>query len=185
MKNSNEVAKEGDIGFKSRSVLWYLTFFGFAINYIVRINASITIVDMVDANYRNLNSSDDNSSYVSLERRFLDFLGVSGVGLNYFQCHFEFIHKVEYERDGFKWDEHTQSTVLGSFFWLHWATQLPGGILASKYGTKFIFGLANFVPSVMCLVIPLVCYLDYRWMIGLRFMQGVLTGLSWPGVLIG
>lgn len=115
---------EKDVGVKSRSVLWYLTFFGFAINYILRINASITIVgrwlsivdswscllkiyvsDMIDLNYRKSSSNktivtseciviDTNLSsispelsnefnlaetekYVSLERRFLDFLGVS------------------------------------------------------------------------------------------------------------
>lgn len=96
---------ESDVGVKSRSVLWYLTFFGFAINYILRINSSITIVDMIDLNYRKSSSNktivtseciiiDTNLSsispelgnefnlaetekYVSLERRFLDFLGVS------------------------------------------------------------------------------------------------------------
>jgi len=87
-------------GPRARSVLWYLTFFGFAINYIIRINASIAIVDMIDVNYksasnktivtseciveRNLTTSPELSNetnldarYVSLERRFLDFLGVS------------------------------------------------------------------------------------------------------------
>lgn len=33
----------------ARRVLWYLTFFGFAINYMVRININITIVDMIVA----------------------------------------------------------------------------------------------------------------------------------------
>lgn len=32
---------------KSRTVLWWLTFVGFAINYMIRINLNITIVDMV------------------------------------------------------------------------------------------------------------------------------------------
>lgn len=31
----------------ARTVLWYLTFCGFAINYMIRININITIVDMV------------------------------------------------------------------------------------------------------------------------------------------
>lgn len=98
-------AVESGVGVKSRSVLWYLTFFGFAINYILRINASITIVDMIDMSHRKSSSNktivtseciivDTNFSstspelsnelnlaetekYVSLERRFLDFLGVS------------------------------------------------------------------------------------------------------------
>lgn len=103
MENGNVIAKEGKIGVKARTVLWYLTFSGFAINYIIRVNASIAIVDMIDVNYKksqgnktivtsecivvaNLSMSSAelsnelnlaDSKYVSLERRFLDFLGVS------------------------------------------------------------------------------------------------------------
>lgn len=32
---------------RARTVLWYLTFVGFAINYMIRININITIVDMI------------------------------------------------------------------------------------------------------------------------------------------
>lgn len=106
-----EVEKEGDIGLRTRSVLWYLTFFGFAINYILRINASITIVDMIDTSYRkstsnktivtseciveanltmsaelsNEGNSIENTRYVSLERRLLDVLGVRFVVIG-LQC---------------------------------------------------------------------------------------------------
>ena len=90
---------------------------------------------------------------------------------------------MEYERDGFKWDAHQQSQVLGSYYWLHWATQLPGGVLAAKYGTKFIFGFANFIACAMCIFMPILCYLDYRYMVVLRLVQGVITGVAWPGWL--
>lgn len=97
-----ETGQEETVGIKARSVLWYLTFFGFAINYIVRINASITIVDMIDRNYKRAASnrtiitseciaainltqtseldsefdSEQSSKYVSLERRLLDYYEV-------------------------------------------------------------------------------------------------------------
>lgn len=96
-----EIPKEGSIGIKSRTVLWYLTFSGFAINYIIRVNVPIAIVDMIDANYKktasnrtvvtseciaaiNMTSTElvnelnlvEESKYVSMERRLLDFLGV-------------------------------------------------------------------------------------------------------------
>lgn len=103
METGRVIAREGKVGVKARTVLWYLTFCGFAINYIIRINASIAIVDMIDANFKksqgnktivtsecivvaNLSMSSAELSnelnlaeakYVSLERRFLDFLGVS------------------------------------------------------------------------------------------------------------
>lgn len=89
---------------KARTVLWYMTFFGFAVNYIIRINASIAIVDMIDVNYKkasnqtvvvseciiaehindNFTSADTNlfspaenvTKYISFERRILDFFNV-------------------------------------------------------------------------------------------------------------
>lgn len=101
-KKSVEIEKEGAIGMKARGVLWYLTFSGFAINYIIRINASITIVDMIDVNYKAAgnntivtseciaatnhtsttsqelgNDTNLDDKYISLERRLLDYLGVS------------------------------------------------------------------------------------------------------------
>lgn len=102
--------KEGEIkGVKSRTVLWYLTFSGFAINYIIRINVPIAIVEMIDLNYKKTSANKtiisseciiqanqsvmseirkpDNASnflvdekYVSMERRLLNYLGVSSHG---------------------------------------------------------------------------------------------------------
>lgn len=89
---------------------------------------------------------------------------------------------MEYERDGFKWDTIQQSHVLGSFFWIHWVTQLPGGILAAKYGTKIVFGFSNFIACVMCIFMPILCYIDYRYMVWLRLVQGFITGLAWPAM---
>lgn len=34
----------------------------------------------------------------------------------------------------------------------------------------------------MCLAMPLTCYLDYRWMVALRLLQGFVTGVSWPAM---
>lgn len=42
---------------KSRTVLWWLVFVGFAINYMIRINLNITIVDMVSQKKSLSNSS--------------------------------------------------------------------------------------------------------------------------------
>jgi MFS family permease len=66
--------------------------------------------------------------------------------------------------------------VLGSFYWLNWATQLPGGILAAKYGTKLIFGWANFIPVLLCFITPLATYLDYRFLVAIRIISGATSG---------
>ncbi|KAL9702381.1 hypothetical protein quinque_005899 [Culex quinquefasciatus] len=87
----------------ARTVLWYLVFVGFAVNYMIRINMNITIVTMVKQAGR-------KSSAASSE--------------------------LDTKEDGFEWNEYEQGLVLGAFFWLHWVTQIPGGVLARKYGTK-------------------------------------------------
>lgn len=95
-------AEEAGIGVKARTVLWYLTFVGFAMNYMIRININIAIVDMISSEFRGGKKvlmsecfSIDNSTnatfydvseedevystkkYLSLERRFLDYMEVT------------------------------------------------------------------------------------------------------------
>lgn len=100
------VSKEEEVvGVKARSVLWILTFIGFAMNYMIRININIAIVDMISSEYKgkgvfmseclnpyNITTNStlyDNDStavangqqivakdYVSLERRLLNYFGV-------------------------------------------------------------------------------------------------------------
>lgn len=94
-------AEEPVGGVKARTVLWYLTFVGFAMNYMIRINVNIAIVDMIGSEFkaRKIDMSECFSSsivnvtnstfyhvhqddfageekYKSLERRLLDFIGV-------------------------------------------------------------------------------------------------------------
>lgn len=72
--------------------------------------------------------------------------------------------------------------VLGAFFWLHFLLQLPGGILAAKYGTKKIFGYANLIGCLLCCFMPLASYLNYNLLIALRVLQGVICSAAWPSM---
>lgn len=85
-----------------------------------------------------------------------------------------YLLQISYSHNGFQWDEQQQGAMLGSYFWLHWVMQIPGGILARRYGTKLVFGVANLVGCVMCLAMPMIAYLDYRWLIGIRVAQGLI-----------
>lgn len=76
---------------------------------------------------------------------------------------------------GFNWDETIQNQILGAFFWFHWVTQIPGGILARKYGTKAIFGLSNFTCCVLNLLIPICAYIDYKLLVANRVIQGLVV----------
>ncbi|EDW85863.1 uncharacterized protein Dwil_GK23292 [Drosophila willistoni] len=161
---------------KARTVLWYMAFFGFIVNYMLRINLNITIVDMLAEKGKttpvanlSLASSSNATDFVrperlSLERGILDWAHIS------------------YEKEGFHWNEKQQGALLGSFFWAHWILQIPGGVLARKYGTKLIFGWSNGIGIFCCFIIPLVSYLGYSYLLWLRVFQGFVTGLAWPSM---
>lgn len=89
---------------KQRSILWYLVFVGFSVNYMIRININISIVDMIDKSHKkvtnssiaesecfvrteqnatefteanaNVSAAESSSKFPSLERMLLDTLGV-------------------------------------------------------------------------------------------------------------
>lgn len=77
--------------------------------------------------------------------------------------------------EGYEWNEYEQGLILGAFFWLHWTTQVPGGLLAAKYGTKVIFGMANFTAVLCCFVIPVASTLGWKCLIFIRCLQGILA----------
>lgn len=85
------------------------------------------------------------------------------------------IVQVKREFEGFEWNEVHQGVIIGAYFWFHWLTQIPGGILAQKYGTKLVFGAANFAGVVFSFFIPVASYQGYEWLVFVRAVQGLLT----------
>ena len=77
--------------------------------------------------------------------------------------------------DRFKWNEYEQSLALGSYYWLHWLSQLPGGLLARRYGTKIIFGWANLFTAIIGLLIPVATHYHLGALVFLRVIQGLVA----------
>lgn len=74
----------------------------------------------------------------------------------------------------FEWNGSQRASVLGSFYWLHWVLQLPGGLLARQYGAKCIFGLSNLFMFVMSLLMPVLARWDIKGLIVARVLQGLV-----------
>lgn len=74
----------------------------------------------------------------------------------------------------FEWNNRERAMVLGSFYWLHWALQLPGGLLARTFGAKRIFGLSNLFMFIMSIVMPFVTRWDIKGLIVARALQGFI-----------
>lgn len=161
----------------------------------LRININITIVDMIKprlppaktslsdtqcfvpeslANTSSSSSDDFLNITVSRSRPFSPFFTLERSAMDRFG--------MAYESEGFDWNEYESGLVLGSFYWLHWVTQIPGGILAQRYGPKLVFGLSNFIGCLMCAVIPLLSYYSLKVLIWFRVLQGLIVGLAWPAM---
>lgn len=70
----------------------------------------------------------------------------------------------------------------GSFFWLHMVLQIPGGLLAQKFGAKSIFGYSNGLVALLTCVIPLSAKFNFKALILIRIFQGLIAGLAWPSM---
>lgn len=81
----------------------------------------------------------------------------------------------------FNWDEKTQGIILSSVFWGYVLGQLPGGIIADRYGGKHTLG-CGMLFSVLCnLIVPFVVrgsgplgLIVLRFFVGLGQVGGVM-----------
>lgn len=73
----------------------------------------------------------------------------------------------------FDWDEVQQGIILGSFFYGYMLTQLPGGLLAQRFGGKWPLGLGLLVTAIFALLTPLAARTHIGLLIACRVVQGL------------
>ncbi|XP_050080465.1 sialin [Anopheles maculipalpis] len=183
-------------GISTRSTLWYLVFVGFAVNYMIRINTNITIVAMIKqsdtefvgevkvdyACYVPAGNSTGLTELTTVGQESRSLLrSREGRIISPEQLLLSFFN-LDPQKEGFEWNDYQQGLILGAFYWLHWITQIPGGILARRYGTKLVFGASNVIGCWMCFLMPIASYWDFRVLVVLRVLQGLICGLAWPAM---
>ncbi|KAJ9584072.1 hypothetical protein L9F63_021589, partial [Diploptera punctata] len=170
--SSSELQDWNTLGCMSvRDIMWYLVFTGFAMNYMFRLNINIGIVSMVKT--RKSISKTALSNVCNQEILISNLDNTTNVTTTP-------IH--DYDESRFDWDEKQQGVILASFFWCFWIMQVPGGVLAQRYGTKLVYGFSNFIPCLLSFFIPFCARLDYRVLSILRGIQGFIAGLTWPAM---
>nr|CAD7205256.1 unnamed protein product [Timema douglasi] len=152
-----------------RVVLAVLSFFGFFINYMLRVNINIAIVEMVLAPPLDANHTLGEGGCLVQQ----DNLTVAASNLS-----------IPTSQAGgeFDWDVHEQGQVLGSFYWSYVISLIPGAMLADKLGTKMVFGGANLVSVLVALLTPVAARFHYRALLFARIMQGLVSGVTWPAM---
>ncbi|CAM1325278.1 Uncharacterised protein g8903 [Pycnogonum litorale] len=124
---------------RMRYFMAFLCWFSLVVSFIMKVNISIAIVDMVST------SEHDSTGNV------------------------------------FGWNSTTQGVILSSFFWGHAVMQIPGGVFASRYGTKICLTFGTLTNVVLAFLTP-ICTIKGGEvaLIFVRFIGGFCMGLTFP-----
>lgn len=142
----------------SRHVVTFMLFLGMANAYVMRTNMSVAIVAMV--NHTALRDHDDH-------------------GIPTHECGYDpnaTVAEVSHSDGEFVWDSTKQGYLLSSFFYGYVITQIPFGILAKRYGSKYFLGVGMLINSVFGLLVPVAARAGYYWLMVVRFIQGLGEG---------
>ncbi|PVD36712.1 hypothetical protein C0Q70_03698 [Pomacea canaliculata] len=180
----------GDLNrrFGERWNLAILSFFGFLILYVTRVNLSVAIICMVRApklnvtsdNHRILGKHGPSLNHtttlplVTAGNRTTEDDGISGS-----DCSLEILKSGLSLNDcEFDWDKRTQSSLLAMFFYGHIFTLIPGGRLAGRYGGRRVWGVCQSICALSTLATPLATRAHVHLVYALRFLLG-LAAVSW------
>lgn len=149
--------------------------FGFMLNYALRVNLTIAIVEMVQPQNNTQTPEDTITTTETLSEN------VTSSNIAAFTADDK--NRIEdiYE-DKFPWDSYQQNFVLGCFFWGYILTELPGGRLAELIGGRRVFGHSMLWASLLTLITPLAAHLNYVVLIIVRVVLGFMLGASWPAI---
>ncbi|XP_017886240.1 putative inorganic phosphate cotransporter isoform X2 [Ceratina calcarata] len=139
----------------TRHIVTFMLFLGMANAYVMRTNMSVAIVAMVNHS-ASIEEHDDVTN----------------------ECEWDTSNTTsDKSSDGeFGWDTKKQGYLLSSFFYGYVITQIPFGILAKRYGSKYFLGIGMLINSVFGLLVPLSARADYYWLMAVRFIQGLGEG---------
>ncbi|XP_049859695.1 sialin-like isoform X1 [Schistocerca gregaria] len=151
---------------KARYILVALGMSGIAILYSLRVNLSVAIVSMVNNTaISSSSSSSDNATYGE------DTCPPAGGA------------DVVYREDGsFVWDEEMQGMMLAGFFYGYTVGQVPGGLLAERFGGKLVFGLGALVPAILTVVSPFTAWVNEYFFFAMRILEGLVEGVTFPAI---
>ncbi|CAG8785127.1 46545_t:CDS:2 [Gigaspora margarita] len=75
-----------------------------------------------------------------------------------------------------------QGVILSSFFFGYLTTQVLGGVLADKYGGKWVLGTAAALWSLFTFLTPISAKVGLEYLILCRVLLGVSEGASFPSL---
>lgn len=152
----------------ARIVLYFLSFSGFLVSFMMRTDINLAIVAMVKIPPHKV--SDNITSESPLYCYNPKIANDSNISVS------------PQEEGEFDWDPAIQSAIISSFYWWYVISQVAGGALVQRYGTKAVFGFSQLATAVSSLLIPRFASIHYGFLILLRSIQGVASGFTWPAM---
>ncbi|XP_050679097.1 putative inorganic phosphate cotransporter isoform X3 [Leptidea sinapis] len=88
----------------------------------------------------------------------------------------------------FSWEQTIRDTILSSFFWGYIVLQIPSGVLAGRFGGKYLVFASMIVTGIVNLFTPMLATKgDWIAVCACRILMGLAQGMLYPSVhgLIG
>lgn len=159
-----------------------LSFFGFFVTYMLRVNINVAIVAMVNASHEiGANDSIAALQMVNEDTCFSHFSAPSGNQTST-ENEVEAVKIKEFVEGSFVWDEKLQGSILSAFYYGYFITQIPGGIIAAMFGPKWIFGFGLLLTSILTIFTHLAAEAGPTVVMGLRFVEGLGEGVLFPAM---
>lgn len=150
--------------FGQRHWLIILGNLGIAVMYCMRVNLSVALIAMVNSTA----VKDSKSSKIANESSQCPVTNTSG-------------QPSQFGQDGsFVWSRELQGIILSSFFWGYVILQIPGGFLSQRFGGKRVMLFAVIWTSIFTAVTPVIANTGPYWLIGCRFLEGLVEGVTYP-----
>lgn len=87
------------------------------------------------------------------------------------------------KEDGpFNWDADAQGLVLSAFFWGYAIAQLPGGMISSKFGSKYTMLTSMVINGIMLSLYATLAKFGYGLVVAMRIIVGLSAGMIFPSV---
>ncbi|XP_076287777.1 sialin [Lasioglossum baleicum] len=154
----------------ARVVLYMLSFSGFTVSFMMRTDINIALVAMVKQS-----SATNNDTMDTGDSQYCYATPNASLNNNTLSWDQE-------EQGEFEWNSTIQSAISGSFYWCYILSQVVGGVLTQYLGTKAVFGGSQLITAMCSLLMPTAAELHYGFIIALRSIQGVASGLTWPAM---
>ncbi|XP_068085874.1 putative inorganic phosphate cotransporter [Anabrus simplex] len=161
---SGEVKDTTDV-LKVRYVFGVMGLLGIAILYALRVNLSVAIVTMVNITALSTGLEDQSNNYSNVD-----------------MCPGKASESSTRYSGEFLWDEEQQGLILAGFFYGYAIGQLPGGMLAERYGGKLVFGLGTVLTAALTVISPFSLWAHEMLFFTVRFLEGLAEGVTFPAM---